>query len=136
MEQEITGLIIFYIGCGNLSKQKAKEHILAMKEALPIKFPKNIQCLYIPVVGSSIKSQNCDVKFINLTKTVDNDYIKSLESIIGDGKENLINVRISKIEKSLMQQKSKEYGFKNLSEYLRFVGLNTEIKSCTELKND
>jgi hypothetical protein len=43
-------------------------------------------------------------------------------------KNNLINTRISDTEKKIMLEKSKKMGFKNLSEYLRFVGINAEIE--------
>lgn len=49
-------------------------------------------------------------------------------------KEKLINTRITDEEKEVMLKKCKEYGFKTLSEYLRFVGLNAEIKVIGEKK--
>jgi hypothetical protein len=47
---------------------------------------------------------------------------------VDEDKSNLINVRISDDDKEAMLEKSEELGFKNLSDYLRFVGLNAEMK--------
>jgi hypothetical protein len=47
---------------------------------------------------------------------------------MNEPKINLIHTRITNTEKEKMIIKSKKLGFKNLSEYLRFVGLNVEIK--------
>lgn len=48
-------------------------------------------------------------------------------------KSNLINTRISDKEKKIMLEKSKKMGFKSLSEYLRFVGLNVEFEIKVKL---
>lgn len=46
-------------------------------------------------------------------------------------KNKQINIKISDHEKSIIEKKSKTYGFASISEYVRFVSLNSTI----EVKN-
>lgn len=43
-------------------------------------------------------------------------------------KDKQIHIRITEDEKQKMIKKSNDLGFKQLSEYLRFVGLNTVVE--------
>jgi hypothetical protein len=47
-------------------------------------------------------------------------------------KEKHIHIRINDDEKEKMLLKAKNLGFKQLSEYLRFVGLNSNVKVNVE----
>jgi len=47
-------------------------------------------------------------------------------------KDVLVNFLISKDDKKKMEDKAKEYNFVSLSEYIRFVGLNSEIEVKSE----
>ena len=43
-------------------------------------------------------------------------------------KNKQINIKISSREKEIIEQKSKKYGFCTISEYVRFVSLNSIIE--------
>lgn len=43
-------------------------------------------------------------------------------------KDKQVNIKLSNIEKKIIEKKSKKYGFATISEYMRFVSLNSEIK--------
>lgn len=122
-------LIVFKIDVGNLPKVKAAEYCKGVLETFKnsITLPDHIKCIGLAVKGDSFKGHSIEV--ISLSPDVDTSEI---EKLLGDEKEQLINVRISKVEKSVMLQQSKKLGFKTLSEYLRFVGLNTETKNVIE----
>jgi hypothetical protein len=49
-------------------------------------------------------------------------------------KEKQVHIRITDDEKERMIIKANELGFKQLSEYLRFVGLNTHVKVSVKEK--
>ena len=44
-------------------------------------------------------------------------------------KQDLIQIRIDKEDKELIQANAKKFGFNSISEYLRYVG-----KNCQEIK--
>ncbi len=83
--------------------------------------PEHVKLVMLP----DFKETSFEVIDLSVNSDVIN--IEELEQLVGKEKEELINVRISKIEKSILLQKCKKYGFKHLSEYLRFVGLNSNI---------
>jgi hypothetical protein len=43
-------------------------------------------------------------------------------------RDKQVNIRFSNEEKVKIEDKSKEYGFETISEYLRFVGLNAVVE--------
>jgi hypothetical protein len=49
-------------------------------------------------------------------------------------KKKGINIRVTDEEKQQLEANSKKYNFISLSDFLRFVGLNTKI--TTEAKNE
>jgi hypothetical protein len=49
-------------------------------------------------------------------------------------KEHQIHIRVNDEEKQKMILKSTKLGFKQLSEYLRFIGLNSETKVEIDIK--
>jgi hypothetical protein len=59
-------------------------------------------------------------------KSFEMEYECSFDEI--EEKNNIINIRITNIEKEKMLKRAGELGFQSLSEYLRFVGLNADIK--------
>ncbi len=48
-------------------------------------------------------------------------------------KREAITVRLSKEDKSVIEANASKYGFTNLSEYIRFIGMNLDIKIKVEL---
>jgi hypothetical protein len=46
---------------------------------------------------------------------------------MNNNRKKLICIRISDQEKNIIEKIRKEYGFNSISDYLRFVGLNTKI---------
>jgi len=50
-------------------------------------------------------------------------------------KDVLVNFLVSREDKKKMEEKAKGYNFASLSEYIRFVGLNSEIKVKSEKKD-
>ena len=51
-------------------------------------------------------------------------------------KEKSMTIRISKEERAILKEKAIEFGFSNLSEYLRFLGLNCKgIGVAIEVKS-
>ncbi len=115
-------ILVWKINVGNLPAAKAKEFISELKKNFQdnANLPPHVKCCYIP-----IHSGETTVEMLPLENNVN---IEEIENLLGNEKEQLINLRISKVEKSLMLRKAKDFGFKNLSEYLRFVALNTNIK--------
>jgi hypothetical protein len=113
-------VIIWRVFIGVLPKEKVEDYLNEFKNKFEssVNFPEYVKCMYIPIY----KGDTC-VEVLPLHTNID---IPEIGELLGEEKEQLINLRISKVEKSIMLQKSKECGFKNLSEYLRFVGLNTE----------
>jgi len=115
-------ILVWRVLVGKLITKKAEEYIEKFKEKFQssTNLPEYVKCVYIPIhTGETV------VEMIPLHSATN---IQEINELLGDEKEQLVNIRISKVEKSIMQQKAKNYGFKNLSEYLRFVGLNTETK--------
>lgn len=115
-------ILICRVNVGNLPIKKANDYIERFKDNFlkDLSLPEYVKSVFI--------GDKSDTSFevINLGDSLIN--IAELENIVGDEKDHLINLRLSSIEKSIILQQSKKHGFKNLSEYLRFVGLNSEIK--------
>lgn len=121
---QIKILLIYRINVGGLSRVKSSEYMQSIINSFKsqILLPEHVKLIAIP--------DNNDTSFevIDLSMNSDSVNIEEIENILEGGeKEELINVRISKIEKNIFLQKCKKYGFKHLSEYLRFVGLNSNI---------
>lgn len=51
-------------------------------------------------------------------------------------KDKQVNIKLSNGEKNVIEKKSKRYGFATISEYMRFVSLNCEIKVTIGDKSD
>jgi hypothetical protein len=115
-------ILIWKVLVGQLPKLKAEQHLKEFKEKFEANtcLPEYVKCVYIPIfIGET------NIEMVPLHSVTN---IQEINELLGDEKEQLVNLRISKVEKSIMQQKAKNYGFKNLSEYLRFVGLNANVE--------
>lgn len=123
-----TLIIVWKVFIGSLPKIAAEEYIRNFKKNFEssVVLPDYVKCVYLPRPTNGFDDKTCEssVEMMPLNQAVNTNEI---EDLVKGEKEQLVNVRISKIEKSLMLQRSKKLGFKNLSEYLRFVGLNSNI---------
>lgn len=122
-----TLIIVWKVYVGLLPKVAAEEYIKNFKKNFEssVVLPDYVKCVYLPRHANDLEDKGeSSVEMMPLNLAVNT---KEIEDLVKGEKEQLINVRISKIEKSLMLQRSKKLGFKNLSEYLRFVGLNSNI---------
>ncbi len=48
-------------------------------------------------------------------------------------KRETIMVRLSKSDKSMIESNATKYGFTNLSEFIRFIGMNVDISIKVEI---
>ena len=113
-------ILVWKVFVGQLHKARHEQLLKEFKEKFEssTNLPEYVKCVYLPIVNG----ETC-IELVPLHSATN---IQEINDLLGDEKEQLVNLRISKVEKSIMQHKAKNYGFKNLSEYLRFVGLNTE----------
>jgi hypothetical protein len=79
--------------------------------------PEYVEVLIVPANEGRTK-----VEYISLDGT--NFDVESVEGFMQDEKEELVNLRVTKLEKALLQEKSERLGFKSLSDYLRVTALN------------
>lgn len=135
---KVRGMLVFKIAVGNLSEEKASAYIKTMMakyrrgrtydavtgqaNEVPGEIPDDISMIFLPISGAS----NSEIQYISFDGT---DFTtEQIEELLKSDKEQLINVRITKVEKARMLDKAKKAGFKTLSEYLRFVGLNATLE--------
>ncbi len=120
--EQTTLILVWKVAIGQMPHERVKQYLVDFRKKFEsgVNLPSYVKCVYVP-----IREGETTIEMVPLHSATN---IQEIDELLGDEKEQLVNLRISKVEKSIMQNKAKNCGFKNLSEYLRFVGLNTETK--------
>ncbi len=126
MKNNTKALLIMNLHVGYQTKEESVKYIKKVQDNFlaSANLPDYVSLVIRPYVDPNnnkkefeyIKLENC-----SFDKT-------DVEDLFPKEKSQLVNVRISVKEKEAMQSKAKAHGFKTVSEYLRFVGLNADLK--------